>query len=99
MPNPRLLGIVTVLLIVGNVSGVHAAYTLSQLRAVESLISSQDCGALLGYLSNNSELLDGDDPLAEELRKFSQGVQGGLIDCVSVAPGTAGTAVEIAPSY
>ncbi|MEE9387399.1 MAG: hypothetical protein V3U96_02210 [Paracoccaceae bacterium] len=87
MPNPRLLAIITAFLIAGGASGANAAYTFAQLQNVERLILSKDCGALLEYLTLNSEMMDGDDLLAQELRNFAQGVQGGLIECLSVIPG------------
>jgi len=89
MPSPRLIAIVTTYLLFA-ASGAQAAFTLEQLRDVERLILSRDCGALFGYLSENPALMQGDDPLALELRNFSSGVQGGLIECLSVGPGNTG---------
>lgn len=89
MPNPKLLGIVTALLIISRVTGANAAFTQAQLVDVGRLIESRDCGALLSYLVENPELLVGDDSLAISLRKFTQDVDGGLIPCLSVTPGTA----------
>jgi len=99
MPNPKLLGIVTALLIIGRVTGANANDTLSQLRAVEGLIQSRDCGALLSYLTENSELLDGDDSLAIALRQFTQDVNGGLIECLSVPVATALPRQDAASTY
>ncbi len=91
MFDPRLLSIVTAFLIVGSGNSANAAYTLIQLQEVDRLIQSKDCGALLGYLGQNTELLEGNDPLAQELRNFTLGVQGGLIQCLSVPPELAGS--------
>lgn len=99
MPNTRLLAVVTAFLITGGGSGAIAAVTMSQLLEVERLIVSKDCGALLFYLSENGGLLEGDDPLAQELRSFSQGVEGGVIDCLSQAPGQTGISPEISSQY
>jgi len=99
MPNPKLLGIVTALLIVSRVAGANANDTLSQLQAVQGLIESRDCGALMSYLAENPELLEGGDALAISLRQFTQDVDGGLIPCLSVAPGTVSPQQETTSTY
>ncbi len=99
MPNPKLLGIVTALLIISRATGANAVFTPSQLEDVGRLIESRDCGALLNYLVENPELLEGDDSLAIGLRKFTQDVDGGLIPCLSVAPGTALPQQETRSTY
>ena len=87
MASPRLLAVLTTFMMVASMGGANAAFTRAQLQDVERLILSKDCGSLLSYLVENPALLEGDDPLAAELRNFSQGVQSGLIQCLSVAPG------------
>jgi hypothetical protein len=88
MPNPRLLAIVTVLTCLGAGSTAFASYSLEQLREIERLITSKDCGALRGYIATNPSLLQGADPLADELRIFASGVDTGLIDCLSASVNT-----------
>lgn len=86
MPNPRLLAVITALTCFAGGSGAFADYTLDQLRAIEGMIVSKDCGALREYLDSNPGLLVGSDPLAAELRNFAAGVDTGLIACLSLRP-------------
>lgn len=88
MPNPRLLAVVTVLTCLGAGSAAFAGYSLEQLREIERLITSKDCGALRGYIATNPTLLRGGDPLAVELRTFASGVDTGLIECLSASTNT-----------
>lgn len=81
MPNRRLLAIVTALACLG-ASGA-GAYTIEQLRDIERLIVSRDCGGLRSYLGSNPRLLSGNDPLSFELRSFVNGIDTGLIACLS----------------
>ena len=99
MPNPRLLAIVTAMLLLGGIQPAGAAYNLRQLQDVEQLILSKDCGALLLYLQGNQEMLEGDDPLAQELRNFAQGVEGGLIQCLSPGARTGAPQSGLSGSY
>jgi len=82
MPSPRLIAIVTALMFLTGGNAANAAYTLEQLRQIDDLISSKDCAALWNYLIDNPELLQGDDPLAVELRQFVIEVEKGLISCL-----------------
>ena len=91
MPSPRLMAVVTALMLVASAKSGQAGYNLAQLRQIETLISSKDCGGLLSYLESNPGIVEGNDPLALELRNFMFGVRGGLIECVSVGPGLAPT--------
>lgn len=86
MPNPRLLAVITALSCLGAGSTAFAAYTLEQLREIERMVVSKDCGGLRIYLDTNPSLLQGVDPLAAELRSFVQGVDTGLIECLSLRP-------------
>ncbi len=86
MPNPRLMAVVTVLLLMAGPQAGHARYSLAQLQVIEQLILARDCAGLEAYLIENREILEGDDPLAVELRNFMAGVSSGLIQCLSVAP-------------
>ncbi len=83
MPNNRLLAIITALVYFGGPSGALAAYSIDQLRDIEQLVTSKNCGGLRGYLLDNPGIIEGADPLAEELRKFAFGVDTGLIQCLA----------------
>lgn len=102
MANGRLLAILTAVIMFAPGPGANAAFTLAELRRIEGLIISQDCGALLGYLQANPSLLEGDDPLAVELRNFNSGIRGGIIQCLSLSPGAAsavGAGTELVAAY
>ncbi len=83
MPSNKLLAIITALIYFGGHSGAQAAYTIEQLREMENLVATKNCGGLRGYLRINPEIIEGPDPLAEELRKFAFGVDTGLIQCLA----------------
>lgn len=83
MPDPRLTAVITALIMMGSGHGVNAAYNLSQLQIIEGYILTKNCGGLLGYLNQNPTIMEGDDPLAQELRAFANGVEGGIIECLS----------------
>ncbi len=86
MPNPRLMAVVTVLLMVTGPQAGQARYSLAQLQVIEQFILARDCAGLEAFLRQNIEILEGDDPLAVELRNFLAGVSSGLIQCLSVSP-------------
>jgi len=83
MPSNKLFAIITALIYFGGHSGVQAAYSIEQLREMEQLIATKNCGGLRGYLRINPGIIEGPDPLAEELRKFAFGVDTGLIQCLA----------------
>ncbi|MGR3661643.1 MAG: hypothetical protein ACU0CA_10735 [Paracoccaceae bacterium] len=85
MPNPNLMAVITALIFFAGTGGAKASYNLGQLQQIEQFILSKDCGALLGYLQLNPAIMDGDDQLALELRSFADGVEGGLIQCLSAS--------------
>jgi hypothetical protein len=89
MPSPRLIAIITARMLFTTAPGAHAAYTIDQLREIERLILSKDCGGLRNYIGVNPGLLSGTDPLASELRSFASGVDTGLIECLSFRPAPA----------
>ena len=93
MPSSRLLAVVTALVLVAGAQPGRAAYSLAQLEEIERLIVRKDCSGLWSYLSSNPGILQGNDPLATELRGFMSGVSGGVIDCLSFVPG-AGPGVQ-----
>ncbi|MFV2002382.1 MAG: hypothetical protein ACC619_05325 [Paracoccaceae bacterium] len=103
MPDPRLVAVITALVFISGTQSGNAAYTIEQLQLIEQMIVSKDCGALWFYLQDNPELMEGDDPLAEELRKFAFGIEGGSIDCIFSPPGLAGAgqafAATVGPTY
>ena len=80
MFHPRLIGIVTALVLLGSGPG-RAEYNLSQLQAIEGLISSRNCEGLWLFVKSNPEIVDGDDPLANELRVFVTATERGQLDC------------------
>ena len=89
MPDPRLTAVITALIMMGSGHGANAAYNLTQLQIIEGYILAKNCGGLLGYLNQNPTIMAGDDPLAQELRSFADGVEGGIIECLSAsAPAT-----------
>jgi len=83
MINPRLTAVVTALMLFGSAMKLNAAYDIDQLRIIDQLISAKDCSALMGYLRANPSITSGSDPLAQELRSFVDGVEGGLVNCLS----------------
>jgi hypothetical protein len=83
MPSNKLIAIVTALTCLAGARGTYAAATVEQLTAIEDLIVSRDCGGLRSYLDQYPDLLEGDDPLAEELRNFASGINSGLISCLA----------------
>ncbi len=101
MPNSKLTAVITALMFIAGAPGANAAYNLQQLQVIEQLILAKDCGALLRYLQSNPEIMDGGDPLAQELRSFSEGVNGGIIECLSAQSGavTQGLVPNSTPIY
>ncbi len=101
MPNPRLLAMITAAVMFAPATGVNAEFTLNELQRIEQLIVSKDCGALWSHLRKNPGLTQGADPLAAELRNFANGINGGLVNCLSVQQGTAPLAVQpnVAAAY
>ena len=101
MPNPRLIAAITALVFIAGAQGGHAAYTFGQLQDIEKLIRSKDCGALWFYLQDNPDLMEGNYPLADELRKFAFGIEGGAIDCIFAPPRAPGQnfSTVIVPTY
>jgi len=96
MPDARLTAVITALLMIAAGHRADAGYNLAQLQIIEGYVLTKNCGGLLGYLNQNQSIMAGDDPLAQELRSFANGVQGGLIECLSadvpkVAVATRGT--------
>lgn len=93
MADRRLLAIITLALMMPPETAANAAFSLAELQRIEGLVSSRDCGGLWLYLRNNPSLTVGNDPLAVELRNFTNGINDGLIDCLST-PGRSGRAPD-----
>ena len=71
MPAPRLLTIITALILLqGQVA--RAEYSLEQLQEIERYVMSKNSAALETLLRSNPELMAGNDPLAKELRSFME---------------------------
>ncbi len=81
MPDPRLLAIVTALLLISGGSAARAEYSLRQLQDIEGYILRKDCGGLWQYLVENPSIMAGGDALAAELRVFVNATQRGQLDC------------------
>lgn len=83
MPSQKLIAIITALTCLAGARGAYAAYTVDQLTEIEELIVSRNCGGLRSYLEQYPALLEGDDALSEELRNFANGIDSGLVSCLS----------------
>lgn len=83
MPSPKLIAVITALTCLAGAQGAYAAASAEQLTAIEDLIVTRNCAGLRDYLDQNPALLEGDDALAEELRNFANGIDSGLISCLS----------------
>ena len=92
MPDARLTAVITALLLIAGGHRADAAYSLAQLQIIESYVLTKNCGGLLDYLNQNQTIMAGNDPLAQELRSFANGVEGGLIECLSAEVSTGGAA-------
>jgi hypothetical protein len=83
MPSQKLIAVITALTCLAGAHGAYAAASAEQLAQIEELIIARDCAGLRAYLVENPALLEGDDPLAGELRDFASGIDSGLISCLS----------------
>ena len=81
MPRPNLIAIITAMIMFGGPASAQSAFSIDELRRIESLINAKDCGALRDYLRANPRFLVGADPLAVELRVFARDVDAGRLDC------------------
>ena len=81
MPGPKLLAVITALMLLGGTSAARADYDLAQLLEIERLVTQKDTAALGRYLAAHPRITRGDDPLARELRSFVSCVQSGQLDC------------------
>lgn len=86
MPNPRLLGIITALLLAAGASAADAAYTRHDLQTIELLIMNRKWAALREYIDAHPELLEGDNILAAELREYIATYKNGFIERLFTPP-------------
>lgn len=86
MPEPRLMAVITALLMLAGTSPARADYEVEQLRQIERLILAKDCGALWQYLVANPSIMAGDDALARELRVFVAATERGQLNCFAARP-------------
>ncbi|MCB2135852.1 MAG: hypothetical protein KDE08_07890 [Rhodobacteraceae bacterium] len=91
MPGPKLMAIITAMIMMAATGGARAEYSLAQLQELERLILAKNCGSLWAYLQENPGIMAGDDPLARELQIFVRSTQRGLVNCFST------TVVAVAP--
>lgn len=85
MPPPKLLAVITALILLGGPSASRADYNLGQLQVIERFVMQKDTAALGRYLAVNPQITRGDDPLSRELRSFMGCVQNGQLDCFASA--------------
>lgn len=93
MPNPKLIALVTALLLLGGNSRALADYSLEQLRAIELLILSKNSAGLGDYLVAHPQMTAGSDALAVELRAFLRCSRSGTVNCFDAVIADKGTAV------
>ncbi len=86
MPEPRLMAVITALVMLAGTQAARAAYDVEELRQIETLILSKDCGALWEYLVANPAIMAGDDALARELRVFVAATERGQLNCFAARP-------------
>lgn len=97
MPDPRLIAIVTALVLMGSGTPGRADFSFDQLKTIEQLVLSRDSLALGRYLAANPRLTQGDDPLARELRSFQNCMSSGRLDCFA-SQRTVTAAADTTPS-
>ena len=86
MPNPRLLAVVTALIMAASAPAAQANYSLIDLQTIEQLIVNRNWNALRTYIDANPELLDGNDPLAVELQAFVESFNQGFFTRLFTTP-------------
>jgi hypothetical protein len=83
MPGPKMMAIVTALLLMSGIARGQTGASLADLEEIDRLISSKNCNALWSYVRQRPELMAGNDALARELRVFVQSTERGMLDCFS----------------
>lgn len=97
MPDPRLVAVITALLMLAGTAPVRAAYDLAQLQQIEDMILRKDSAALWEYLVANPSIMAGDDALALELRLFVAATERGALNFFAV--GTTASADTPSPRW
>lgn len=85
MAHRKLVAIVTALMLTVGAQGAQAAYTLSHLTQIEQFVLNGEWQRLRAFLTANPHLLEGDSPLAAQLRQFLIGTAGGTIATIRPA--------------
>jgi len=88
MAQPRLIAIVTALLLMGVGSPALATYTLAQLQDIDRMLSARDWGALASYVRANPQLLESTDALGVELQTFLSSYGRSQLDLFASRTGT-----------
>ena len=86
MPNPRLLAVVTALIMAASAPAAQATYSLTDLQTIEQLVVNRNWNALRAYIDAHPELLDGNDPLAVELRTYVESYNQGFFTRLFTTP-------------
>jgi hypothetical protein len=87
MPNPKLLGIVTALLMAVGTPGAYAAYTSAQIKQIEQFVVAKQWGELRAYVKANPRLLKGNNALANALKPFMNSSNNAVL-ATMFEPGT-----------
>jgi len=85
MPSPRLIALITILVLAASGNPSLSQDEMAMLRRLEDLIASRDCDGLVRFLRRNPALMAGDDALARELQGFMANALSGNLDCFAVA--------------
>lgn len=86
MPEPRLMAVITALMLLAGTAPARAGYDVGQLRQIEQYILARDSGALWEYLVANPAIMEGDDALAQELRLFVAATERGQLNFYAARP-------------
>ena len=79
MANRRILAIVTALVLMGTSASSQQAASIAELRQIELLVSNQRWVELYNLVLRTPRLVQGTDPLANELRNFMRQVSLGRV--------------------
>lgn len=80
----RLVAVVTAMQLLSP-SAQAQQFSLSDLQQIDGMINEKDCGGLWNFIQSRPGLTSGNDPLARELRAFSETIQRGAVNCFSAA--------------
>jgi len=100
MPDPRLIAVITAMMLIGGLGGAaRAEFSLQQLQELERLVLARDAGALWLYIQAHPEVILGNDPLAQELRLFAEATARGQVDYFAARGVVPAPAVTQADSF